>query len=643
VADAPERLLLVFLCFCYVSAAAYVTWTFRPLVVVPVTVVVAALTWRLFPGDGPRDARAAAGSVVAFLLAGAWFLGNLPYVAERVQVSRDPDLYTLAALWMLDHVSPSIPVNAVSAASPGFGLVNGSLQPQGNHLVAAVSASAGWVFGESAVFWGNLACGAAALLALYVFARRLVGPFWALAPMAALAASMPMLEFSRALYSEPLALLFTILGANLLWSAWQRDSAAGYAFAGAAFGAVAFARIDGTLPLLGVLVGLTVAAFVHPGRDASRRRWAAPLVLLGALPGVLLGLADLYFHSWVYMLALAPQLKNLLAGFVVAALITVTGALFRVPARRLAGTARVLSWAATTGAVLAAAAFLVLLSRPWWYVSHGDFDNVVVANIQKAEGAPVDGTRLYYEDSFQWLSWYYGWPVVLIGLAGLLAWVVVGARSRRTELLWLSALFLPSALLYLAAPHITPDQIWAMRRFLPVVIPGVLLATVWVARALAGRNRVIGVVMAVLVAVGVAGWPLTTVNDLWTVKNKGGALAGTQQVCDRIDGRPTVVTGFSLYLPTVLALCDVPAVHVKEPTPTALADARTALGGEDVVLLTRGPGGAPWVDGKVAEPIQFAQVVWEHSLEGPPDETVTQTVIVTLGLVAEDGRVTPLP
>ena len=42
--------------------------------------------------------------------------------------------------------------------------------------------------------------GGLALLAVYAFSRRLVGPLWALAPMIALGLSMPMVYFSRAIH-----------------------------------------------------------------------------------------------------------------------------------------------------------------------------------------------------------------------------------------------------------------------------------------------------------------------------------------------------------------------------------------------------------------------------------------------------------
>ena len=62
------------------------------------------------------------------------------------------------------------------------------------------------------------------------------------------------------------------------------------------------------------------------------------LILLGiAVTGVLLALADLYFHSGTYMNDLAGQFLALLAGFVLATVITVAGPFIPVPAHRLAG------------------------------------------------------------------------------------------------------------------------------------------------------------------------------------------------------------------------------------------------------------------------------------------------------------------
>jgi hypothetical protein len=638
VASAPERLLLVLLVFCYVAAVAYVSGLFRPVVVFPAAAVVIALTWRLLPSDGSRDARTTWGSLLGIGVAGAWFLLNLPFLAERVTVGRDPDVYTLTALWLLDHPDLAIPVPDGSTEAPGFYLIDGALEPQGNHLVAGVSAAVGWLFGEEAIFWGNLAAGAAALLALYVLGRRLLGPIWALAPMVALAVSLPMLEFSRAMYSEPLALTFTLLGATLLWHAWESDRRRDYVVAGVAFGGVALARIDGTLPLIGVVGGLALAALAHPGPGGSRRRWAAPAVLLGSLPGVLLGFADLYFHSGRYVSDLGSQFTMLGAGVLVAAVMAFAGAV--VPTHRLPLASRLVSWAAIACAGLTALAFLVLLTRPWWFVGHGD-DIPLVAGLQGREGAPVEGTRTYAEATFQWVSWYYGWPVVLVGIAGLVAWLALGTRSRTSQLLWLSALLLPSAALYFTQPSIVPDQIWAMRRFLPVVVPGLLLATVWVARELSARFRPFGALLAGALVISVVGLPLTATDALVSDKNNAGGLGGTRQVCEQIDGRPAIVTPAN-FLPTVLALCDVATFGVPTPSPAGLAAAREELGGGQVVLVTSTPDAVTWVAPPPAPSVTYTQTIWERTLSGPPDEVVAEPIGVTLGLVETDGTVAPL-
>jgi hypothetical protein len=363
-------------------------------------------------------------------------------------------------------------------------------------------------------------------------------------------------------------------------------------------------------------------------------------VLVGAAPGVLLGFADLWFYTGTYVADLSMQLLLLLAGFLVAACIAVGGALVRLRGEQLVTGRRWVSRVAVAGAAVAAVALATMATRPWWSVSHGPADNGLVRGIQEREGSPIDGTRLYAEDTFQWLSWYYGWPLLLVGLGGLLAWLVVGARRDTANLLWVAALFLPSAILYLFRPDITPDQIWAMRRFLPVVIPGLLLAATWVARRLAARGRVGVVVAAGLVAATVV-WPLTATEDVWTAKSKGGALLGNRQVCDQIDDRPTVVTGVDTYLPTVLVLCDVPAISVPHPTPELLTEARETLGGGSVVLVTRAPGAVPWVDEPPAQHT-FPQTVLEQSLVGPPDQIFTQLMGVTLGRVQPDGTVVPL-
>jgi hypothetical protein len=209
--------------------------------------------------------------------------------------------------------------------------------------------------------------------------------------------------------------------------------------------------------------------------------------------------------------------------------------------------------------------------------------------------------------------------------------------------LWVSALLLPSAALYLTQPNIVPDQIWAMRRFLPVVIPGLLLATVWIARQLWGRRRPVGLILAALVVAAVMAFPLLPTHRLWSAKDNAGALAGIEQVCGKIDGRPAVVTEADTYLPTLLALCHVRAYGVPAPTPAAFAAARTALGGGSVVLVTHTPATIPWTAGSPPAPsVVYTQQIWERTLTKAPSKVVPEVINVTLGVVQPDGSIGPL-
>ena len=337
-----------------------------PGIVVPVALVgIVATSWaypgRRRAGDRPDGAgRRRSEPWLAVAVSVVWFVLNAPYVSERIRVDRDPDVYTLAALWLYDHATPLIPVPDLSGGSPGFGLHDGALAPQGYHLVSGLSAAVGWAFGEQAVLSGNLACGAAALLALYVLGRRFLGPGWALVPVLGLAVSLPMLEFSRALYSEPLAMTFVFLGTTLLWDAWQRDRLLGYLLAGAAFGGAGLARIDGTLPLLGVLAGVTLAAFLEPRTEHQPPPVAASLVLLGALPGVLLGYTDAQRNSGAYVHDLGGQLRLLMDRPRGGRSICLVGSLLPLRTTWLPRVGRVLRVVAIGGAGLVAVAVGVL-------------------------------------------------------------------------------------------------------------------------------------------------------------------------------------------------------------------------------------------------------------------------------------------
>ena len=106
-------------------------------------------------------------------------------------------------------------------------------------------------------------------------------------------------------------------------------------------------------------------------------------------------------------------------------------------------------------------------------------------------------TRRYYENSLVWHSWYLGPLALAAGIVGVALLTREVLRGRRGPIGLVAVAFLPVAAVYLANPSIFPEQIWVMRRFLPLVIPGfVLFAFVVVDRLLDGRSPRVVVAVA---------------------------------------------------------------------------------------------------------------------------------------------------
>lgn len=89
-------------------------------------------------------------------------------------------------------------------------------------------------------------------------------------------------------------------------------------------------------------------------------------------------------------------------------------------------------------------------------------------------GHPIlDGTRDYREDSLVRLAQYLSPLVIWMGVLGWLVTLRIVVLKRRHQLLVIGlVVFGGFATLYLWNPSISPDHFWAVRRFVPVIIPG---------------------------------------------------------------------------------------------------------------------------------------------------------------------------
>ncbi|GIG36100.1 hypothetical protein [Cellulomonas pakistanensis] len=669
----PDRLPVLLLAVAVAAVPAVLLGQLRPAVVVPVAAVVAAATWRLVPPPPRADARHVTAVAALVVLCAAWVVVGWRTAAEYVVVNRDPGFLTLRALWLAEHPSALIGVGdaaAAAAAVPGaaagteaFWLDGGSLHVQGNVLLPALLAVQGWLGGEQAVLAGNLGIGVVALAAVYALARRLVGPVWALVPTAGLAVSLPFLTFTRAAYTEPLTVAFLCGGLALAHGAWTaRGSrpARRHLLVGALVGAVATARIDGAVAVVGLVLGYLLLAAGPLGRaDRRGARRAALAAVGGATAMTLLGLADVVVLSPAYVREHAGQLTALLGAAALVVVVAVT--LLLVPPAWSARTRTVVHrHRAGVGAGAAAAVLclaVALASRPLWWQGRATDPATgyghAVQVLQAAAGQPLDAARSYDEQTLTWVAWYLGGPAVVLGFAGLalLAHRAVARRDPAATLV--VAVIGVAAVFPLLRVSITPDQIWAVRRLLPATFPGLLVAGAVALAALAGtgagparwggaRRAAAGVL-----ALTVVGFPLTTWRPGASVVELSGRATQAHAVCDALDdlGVERVVWTHSSpfrYLATLRVVCDVEVVEFVEPPTTAdLAAVRAAWGGGPVAALSFDATDYAWTAPPTASVGGTASTTLGRTLTGVPRTVDTTWSEVWVGLVQGDGSVAP--
>lgn len=659
----PDRIVMLLFWTALVVSVCVLVSQFRPYVVLPLLAVVIVATWRFTPAALPATRAHLVASCAALGAAVVWLGLNIPFASTFITVWRDPGFLTLEGLWLTGHASPDIPIGTaasvqhvipgLSAATGAYDQVGGTLQVQGAKLLPGMLGLAGWAGGEPAVMRANLVIGAVGLLAVFALARRMVRPALALVPVVALALSMPMVVFSRAAYTEPLAMALLFGGLTMAWSAIETRSSPRYAIAGAMIGATALVRIDGAASVVGLVagIGLTAAAAVPP-RTRRRQLVALGLVAGAALSMVLLGYLDLRLYSEEYLFEHYEQFTSLIGVLVLAVVVVVALGLFARldPARRWVLAHK--QGLAGAGAAVVGVVAVFFASRPLWMVNHNVPAHTGyshhVQTLQENAHMAIDSTRSYDESSLSWHAWYYGWPMVVLAAVGLAIVLhrVVARRDPRLALVF--GVVVAPSLLYLWAVNITPDQIWAMRRFLPVTIPGFLIAAAVTLDALWSMRsqflRMCAVVGAVVVAVFPA---LTWGPDIVSVE-QDGRLPELHTACAAIGDDPVVyvqsTNAAPPYLATLRTVCDVEVVRSFEfLSRTDLQAIRQAWGGQDVKVVTFVPRSVAWPDGIVPDPLRTTTITsWRERLQNLPyraDETESELWVATID---EDGTLTPV-
>ena len=557
-------------------------------VVIATVASVAALPFR------PRrhaSERAAHGPAIAALAIGVALLATCAiWHSQHVLTDRDPGVYnntgrSIARTHLVHPTVANSPFDDAATFPPrttGFEIVKHRLYPNFLNYLPTLLALGWSAGGDTGLLVVPAILGALALLLLYALGSRVVGPRWALLGPALLTVAPLQSWFSRDAYAElPLEVL--VIGGLWLYVESRRTGGAvAGAIAGTVFGTMMFVRIDALAALIAIPAALAVewlrADRLDPPERGRRRGavlgfaattaaagWLGHYVTLRQTPGYF---ADLHDNLQELEIAL---LAGIVAGLVILAIHYVRPGI----GHRLA--------AGNTLVGLGIAAVVVVTFyeykiRPIGGPAPKLLDYRSPAPARAAARHAFDA--FFFSGAFRWYAWYLGTVTLALIVVGF---VVLGVQSLRsdTPAFMVLATGLPVTVIYIARPSISPDHLWAMRRYLPVVLPVMTIAAaaaaVWLI-ALLARWRSWTRIPATLVLVAAMVIPAARAGKpLYDAQMQRGALDAVHEICRTVGPDAAVAIEpdglFASTLPqAVRGFCGVPARGVQRDHERTLVD-----------------------------------------------------------------------
>ncbi|MEI2453725.1 MULTISPECIES: hypothetical protein [Lysobacter] len=324
----------------------------------------------------------------------------------------------------------------------------------------------GALLGPLAIFRLNAVIGVLNCLAFYALAVRCLPPgrrHWAVAALAAFAFQPAQVWISRNSLSEPFCAWFVLNGLWIAAFAISRRSAALGWFGGAMLGMSTLVRIDAVV--FSLTASLAAVCFVAIDRTRGRSL-ASVAICIAAGCSLSTVLALLYFAVFVrpYLIGLADLVLPALS----ASLSCLLGAWLCSRMRFQPLSLR----ASNAMAWWAAAGFLAVFVYAMWIRPSVQ----PYALIESKLVPHLNGTRDYREISLGNLSAYLGtWVVLAAALgAGVGLWRVLRRPTAIAADWMMLFLFVPMTI-YLWRPMISPDHVWAARRWVPTVFPAILV------------------------------------------------------------------------------------------------------------------------------------------------------------------------
>lgn len=319
--------------------------------------------------------------------------------------------------------------------------------------------------GHHGLFGLNGVLGLLSAAVFYGLARQFMPVAYALAASLLFALNPAQIWIARITLAEIFAQLIIWSGILLLVLALKRSNKNLARVGGFLIGVVPLIRLDGfiLLPLL-LLAHFLYKILNKAGGDNRNEVWwssnqvAIPFFILSFVYYVL---ADPFYYL-AHGSIVAPA--GIAAAFLLFVLLLLPGSILDY-LKNLIGSR---PWLVFFSLVVVALAIYAYWIRPHL----GPFSYI--------PGLGDGQQRGYRENTLVNLAYYVSLPVVWAAIAG---WLLLAWRSFREThdialiLVWV--IVGGSAMVYLYEPNVSPDHYWAIRRFVPVVIPGFILFAVY--------------------------------------------------------------------------------------------------------------------------------------------------------------------
>ncbi|MFI5364862.1 MAG: ArnT family glycosyltransferase [Candidatus Binatia bacterium] len=466
------------------------------------------------------------------ILAAGLYLG---FPTESIYGGRDEGVYASHAIYLAHHGRLDVPypwpedLRATFSDAwdgfPGFYETQPTMTVQFGHLFPVWMAQAFASLGPHGLFRLNAVFALLSLAVFYGLCRTVVAKPYAVVATLFLALNPSQLWMARITLAEIFTQLWIWSGLLLLLQARREDRRSLARWAGVFLGLSALVRFDGLLliPLL-LLSHLTTRIVEEPpGTSASvwRALYQTVLPVYAVAFSYYVLVSTPYFHDlskfYVRQLAVGSAIALLL-------LLASTAGVVKFVRRWLTGR--------TALGILGLGTFALAAYAYWVRPSPSPAPKLVFPR----PGFSMDASRDYSRDSLVNLARYLSFPVVWTGIAGWFLGVRALARwGRDPHLVPALVVITGCSLLYLWDPVVYPDHFWAIRRFVPVVIPGFILSAGLGASAMLDRIPKPWSIAAAALALLFLLWFTIGANALiLTFAEDKGYFAQLEQLADKL-------------------------------------------------------------------------------------------------------------